>query len=200
MKLRTPLPGYYFGENVADDDRSLVRLCRNDDASAIRALVERFQGDVFGLCFRMIRDRHEAEDIVQEVFLRVFRSLHRWDPSRPLKPWVLTIAVNRCRTWMGRRGRRPEPVDFLPESLPGKPPDDDSELRAELELALQDLKPEQQTAFTLFHEQGLPYETIAEMMSRPVGTIKTWLHRARLQLLDTLTKKGLVEPVPGETK
>ena len=78
-------------------------------ASLTRALVERFQGIVFGLSVRLLTHRHDAEDVTQEVFIRVFRSLRRWDRTRPLQPWILGIAVNRCRTWMARRARRPEP-------------------------------------------------------------------------------------------
>ena len=93
----------------ADDD--LVRRCRQGRPDAMRELVERFQSDVYALCARLVSHRHDAEDVTQEVFLRVFRSLRRWDPARPLKPWIMTIAVNRCRTWLGRRRRIPEPVD-----------------------------------------------------------------------------------------
>jgi len=80
------------------DDATLVRHCLRNDPRAIRTLVEQFQDLVFGMCVRMLGHRHDAEDVTQEVFLRIFRSLRRWDSARPLKPWVLVIAVNRCRT------------------------------------------------------------------------------------------------------
>ena len=89
------------------DDAALVRLCLKGQPDAMRALTERFQAEVFGLSFRLLTHRQDAEDVTQETFLRVFRSLRRWDPSRPLRPWILGIAVNRCRTWMSRRVRRP---------------------------------------------------------------------------------------------
>src|SRR5262245_7468154 len=99
-KAASPLP---HPAMMAEDE--LVRACLVEDAAAMRELVERFQADVYGLCIRLVGDRHEAEDVAQEVFLRVFRSLHRWDASRALKPWIVGIAINRCRTFLAKRAR-----------------------------------------------------------------------------------------------
>src|SRR5262249_26811779 len=96
---------------VSADDVTLARRCLRGDGEAIQALVNRFQAEVFGLCVRLLHHRHDAEDVTQEVFFRVFRSLAGWDSSRPLRPWVMGIAVNRCRTWLAQRNRRPELAD-----------------------------------------------------------------------------------------
>src|SRR3954470_23785192 len=69
--------------NVTADDAILVRGCLKGDASAIQRLVDRYHSDVFGLCVRLLQHRHDAEDVTQEVFLRIFRSLKRWDSNRP---------------------------------------------------------------------------------------------------------------------
>jgi RNA polymerase sigma factor (sigma-70 family) len=184
---------------VFADDATLVRRCLRNDPAAVRALVERFQGGVYGLCVRMLGHRHDAEDVSQEVFLRVFRSLRRWDPTRPLQPWVLGIAANRCRTWLARAARRPEPVDYLADTAADPrsecpAADDAPELARELAVALAALRPDYRTAFVLFHEHGRSYEAIAAALRRPVGTVKTWLHRARLELLDALRRRGMVDP------
>lgn len=178
---------------MSADDDALVRRCLRGDAEATRALIERFQAEVFGLCVRLLRHRHDAEDVTQEVFLRVFRSLRGWDATRPLKPWIMSIAVNRCRTHMTQRARRPEAVDYLQEVAAGPPPDDAAELAAEIEAAVAELRPDYRAAFVLFHEQGQPYEDIAATLDRPVGTIKTWLHRARMEVLERLRRRGMVE-------
>jgi RNA polymerase sigma factor (sigma-70 family) len=176
--------------SVPDDE--LVRRCRTGDPTAMRLLVERFQSDVYGLCYRMLRHPHDAEDVAQEVFLRVFRSLGRWDDSRPFKPWLIGIAVNRCRTFIGRRGKLPETVDYLAESAATRPePADGDELHAEIRMAVDELRPDYRNVFVLFHEQGRPYEEIADAIGRPVGTIKTWLHRARGEILARLRRRGL---------
>ena len=99
------------------EDRDLARRCLSGDAAATRELVLRFQNEVYGLCTRLLRHHQDSEDVAQEVFLRVFRSLGKWDQDRPLRPWVMTIAVNRCRTWLAKRPKRPELVDYLAGSL-----------------------------------------------------------------------------------
>jgi RNA polymerase sigma-70 factor (ECF subfamily) len=184
---------------VFADDATLVRRCLRNDAAAVRALVERYQGPVYGLCVRLMGNRHDAEDVTQEVFLRVFRSLRRWDSARPLQPWVLGIAANRCRTWMAKAARRPTAVDYLPDTAADPrtecpAADDAPELARELAVALAALRPDYRTAFVLFHEHGRSYEAIAEALERPVGTVKTWLHRARMELLDALRRRGMVDP------
>ena len=71
------------------DDSALVQRCLNGDSIAIQTLIERFQGEVLGLCVRLLGHRQDAEDVVQEVFLRIFRSLTKWDSERPLRPWIM---------------------------------------------------------------------------------------------------------------
>jgi RNA polymerase sigma factor (sigma-70 family) len=178
---------------VSAEEASLVRRCLRGDAEAIGSLVGRFQAEVYGLCVRLLGNRHDAEDVTQEVFLRVFRSLARWDRSRPLRPWVMGIAVNRCRTWVAQRARRPELADYLQDTVAGPAADDSAELLREIRAALAELRLEYRTVFLLFHEQGRPYEEIAQALGRPVGTIKTWLHRARLEILERLRSRGMVE-------
>ncbi len=170
----------------------LVSRCLRGEAEAIKALVDQFQSEVFGLCVRLLNHRQDAEDVTQEVFLRIFRSLRRWDSSRPLKPWIIGITVNRCRTWLAQRARRPELADYLQDVAPARAADDSTELLSEIRAALQDLRPEYREAFILFHEQGQPYDVIAAALDRPVGTIKTWLHRARMEILDRLRRRGMV--------
>jgi RNA polymerase sigma factor (sigma-70 family) len=177
---------------VCADDADLVRRCRRGEQTALRELIERFQSDVYGLCVRLLGHRHDAEDITQEVFLRVVRSLHRWDGERPLRPWVMGIAVNRCRTGLAQRQRRPELADYLHDTVAGPPADDSAELLAAIDVGLAELRPEYRTAFVLFHDQGRSYEEIALVLRRPVGTVKTWLHRARSELLERLRRVGLV--------
>jgi RNA polymerase sigma-70 factor (ECF subfamily) len=173
-------------------DAELVRRCLTGDPASCRELVARFQSDVFAMCQRLLSHAHDAEDVTQEVFLRVFRSLNRWDKTRPLRPWVLTIAVNRCRTWISRRATRPELADYLHETPDHRPADDSSEMRTEIRAAVDSLRDEYREVFVLFHEHGQSYEEIGAVVERPVGTVKTWLHRARLELLERLRTRGLV--------
>ncbi len=184
--------------NVLAEDAILVRRCLKGDDYAVRALIERFQSDVFGLCVRLLQHRQDAEDVTQEVFLRIFRSLNRWDSNRPLKPWIMGITVNRCRTLMVQRAKRPELADYLHETAANQPENDASEMVREIKAAIQDLRWEYRAVFVMYHEQGLPYDEIAETMEKPVGTVKTWLHRARLEVLERLRRRGMISEVEHE--
>ena len=174
------------------DDASLVQRCLDGDETGMRTLVERFQGIVFGLCHRMLGHREDAEDVAQDVFLRMFRSLQKWDSSRPFRPWLLTIAANRCRTALSKRMRLPVATE-----LQIHPPSVASELESiglaeELQLALGELRDDYRMCFVLFHQQELSCAEVAEIMQCPQGTVKTWLHRARRKLADNLIRRGVV--------
>lgn len=172
------------------EDRELAERCLSGDAAAERELVTRFQHEIYGLCARLLRNHHDTEDVAQDVFLRIFRGLAKWDPNRPLRPWVLTIAVNRCRTWLSRP-KRPEPVDYLGD-FPGREASAaDGELAGAIAAAVDELRDDYREVFVLYHESGRSYEEIAEVVGRPVGTVKTWLHRARQILLERLKQMGL---------
>jgi RNA polymerase sigma-70 factor (ECF subfamily) len=182
----------------SESDAALVRRCLAGDGHAMRQLVDRFQADVFGLSVRMLANRHDAEDCAQDVFLRAFRSLKSWDPSRPLRPWIATICVNQCRTRIAKRKNRPVSGPIV-EDVPEKslPSDNGQEVAEAVRTAVDGLRDDYRTVFTLYHEQGRGYDDIAMVMDRPVGTVKTWLHRARAIVLDYLTSRGLVKE--GET-
>lgn len=94
---------------------------------------------------------------------------------------------------MAKRVQQPGTLPFLEETLAAPPPDDSKELSQEIRQALTQLRPEYREVFTLYHELGQPYDEIAEALDRPVGTIKTWLHRARLEMLDFLRQRGMID-------
>src|SRR5262249_12643555 len=87
---------------------------------------------------------------------------------------------------------RPELADYLQDTAPSAEADDTAELLREIQAAVGELRPEYRSVFVLFHEQGQPYEDIALALERPVGTIKTWLHRARIEVLERLRRRGMV--------
>jgi RNA polymerase sigma-70 factor (ECF subfamily) len=176
------------------DLRELVRQCLTGDQAAMLALVERFRGQVFGLCYRMLGQRQDAEDAAQETFVRVLKNLHRWDPTRDCEPWLLAIAGNRCRTALSTRKRRPAGSDALIDQVPDDAPDVRAaqHLAEEVHLALASVRGEYRQAFVLFHENELSYAEIAESMDVPLGTVKTWVHRARRDLIQELRRRGVL--------
>lgn len=156
-------------------------------------LVDRFRGPVFGLCYHLLRHRQDAEDAAQETFVRALRSLKSWDSNREFLPWLLAIAGNRCRTMRVTRGRHLTALRLV------TPASDDSmalaearTLAEEVELAMSTLRAEYRQAFTLFHQQELSYAEIAAALDCPLGTVKTWVHRARRDLISQLRRRGVL--------
>jgi RNA polymerase sigma-70 factor (ECF subfamily) len=179
---------------VSAEIERLVSDCLAERPDAMAALVDRFRGPVLGLCFRMLGQWQDAEDAAQETFLRVARSLPRWDPHRAFEPWLLAIAANCCRTVLARRNREPiaEPLRE-PLSSPVEP--DAIRLKGlseEIDRVLATLPDDWSRALRLFHQEGLDYQQIAERLGRPVGTVKTWVHRARLLMLERLRRRGML--------
>jgi RNA polymerase sigma-70 factor, ECF subfamily len=175
------------------DLRMLIGRCLSGDQAAMLALVEQFQGRVFGLCYRMLGQRQDAEDAAQETFVRVLKNLHRWDPARNFEPWLLAIAGNRCRTALAVRRRRPMPeatVELVADDAPDQRAA--AHLAEEVQLALAQVRDEYRQAFVLFHEHELSYAQIADAMEVPLGTVKTWVHRARKELIDALCERGAI--------
>jgi RNA polymerase sigma-70 factor, ECF subfamily len=167
--------------------RELVGRCQAGHSSAVREFIARYEGPVFGLCYRMLAQRQDAEDMAQETFVRAVRHLHQWDCGRDILPWLLAIAGNRCRSLLATRKRRPVNTELFEVAAEDSHHDSAAELlREELQLALARLRPEYARAFVLFHERELPYESISHLLEVPLGTIKTWIHRARKELVQTL--------------
>ena len=138
----------------------------------------------------MLGQREDAEDATQETFVRVVKNLHRWDPTRAFEPWLLTIAGNRCRTRLAKRKRRPTVFTLDYPVADATIENRKAELLAEeVSLGLVGIRDEYRKAFLLFHQKEMPYLEIAEVMEVPLGTVKTWVHRARRELISRLRKR-----------
>ena len=173
------------------DDARLVQRCLQGDEDGLREFVERFHGLIFGLCWRLLGHREDAEDVTQESLTRAVRHLSQWDALRPLQPWVLAIAVNRCRTLMSKRKTAAAPLATEAIAAPARRMST-ADLSEELQRALAVLREDYRTCFILFHQQELSCQEIAEALNCPEGTVKTWLHRARKELAQELMRRGVV--------
>lgn len=173
-------------------DRELVSNCLAGDSGSLRAFVHRYQGLVFSISYRMLGHRQDAEDVTQDVFVRALRSLHHWDSTRPLRPWLSTIAVNRCRTFLKSRGKRPALTEFTAEFSFTDSSQQSIDLAEELQLALEKIRENYRVCFILYYQQELSCSEIGEVLQCPSGTVKTWLFRARRELAEHLQRRGIV--------
>jgi RNA polymerase sigma-70 factor (ECF subfamily) len=189
-----------YGEHT---DQELVRLCLKSDERAARELVERFERPVFSLVYRMVRDRELAEDLTQEVFVRTFNNLQRYDRSYKFSSWLFKIAYNLTVDHLRKKRLKTISIHGSPDAVTPErqeatslslesdveSPDamaESKELAGSLEEAIGRLRPEYRTAILLRHVEGRAYEEIASVMDVPLGTVKTYIFRARRELRDML--------------
>jgi len=169
------------GYNLMDGD--LVAQAKAGDRGAFGQLVLRHQRRVFALGLRWFRNADDADDLVQETFVRAWRALDRFDETRPFAPWLITIAVNRAKTMAGRV----RPSEELDESIlwAGPSPAEDAErarLESEVQNAMRALPQEQRVVLHLRAVESMSYREIAEALEIPMGTVMSRLARAREEM------------------
>jgi len=192
-------------------DAEAVERARGGDHAAFRVLVERYQGRVFGLALRVLRDEEQARDVVQDAFLKAYGSLDRFEGRSGFYTWLYRIAMNLCldrkrRERGARRVARDEealleaPAD--PESVGAPAPGvalERAELRAQLARAIAGLPDEARRTLELREVDGLSYHEIAEALGVPKGTVMSRLHHARRRVREALAAAGALEAgAPGD--
>jgi RNA polymerase sigma-70 factor, ECF subfamily len=178
--------------DVGGREASLVQRCAARDEDACAELVSEHQRMVYQLSLNLLNDHNEALDLSQEVFLRVFRTVHSFRGHSSLRTWIYRIVVNQARNrqrWWRRRhrgqqvsldqhiqehGDLPEAVDHGPDRLVGQ-----KQLGEQIRVALDGLPFDQKTAIVLREIDGLSYEEIGFSLGIAVGTVKSRLARAR---------------------
>jgi RNA polymerase sigma-70 factor (ECF subfamily) len=167
----------------AINERELVERCRSGDERAFQELVERFKDLVFALIARTVQDRSRAEDLAQDVFLRIHRGLPYFRGEARLSTWIYRIVANVCLQEHTRPAARP--IDDEHASAALSAPDrrfSDLEVRDRLEKAIARLTPHYRLLIAAHYLNGVEYEDLAEALQIPLGTVKTQLHRAKRQL------------------
>ncbi len=185
------------------DDKRLAQLAAGGHEGAFRELLARYERPVFSLIYRMVRDRTLAEDLAQEAFIRAFNAIGSYKSSYKFSNWILKIANNHTIDYLRKRKLDTVSIDGSPHArtaeeaqqsrvvLPagGETPEayvENRELGSQIERAIGSLRPEYRTAVLLRHVEGYSYDEIAEIMDVPLGTVKTYLHRARRELKELL--------------
>jgi RNA polymerase sigma-70 factor (ECF subfamily) len=189
-------------EAPVDDELELVTRAREGDAGAFSALLRRYEGKIFRLAMNITQNREDAEDVLQEAFLKAYEHLDQFQGNSRFYTWIVRIAVNQAL--MKLRKRRSDRAVSLDEQIDtgedtvvreiaAWDPDPEQqysqeELHQILETAVDDLAPIYRTVFTLRDVDGLSTEETAEVLDLTVPAVKSRLLRARLQLRDKLTR------------
>ena len=177
------------GFNLATmTDAMFVRRVLDGDTAAFTMLVDRHAAACTRFAMRMLGNREDAEDALQDSFLRAYRSLARYEERQAFRTWLFQILVNRCRTAAVRRQRRQRMFlvdDNAVASASVRPAAESTELRAELRRAIDALDPDQREAFLLKHVEQLSYDEMAEATGIGVSALKMRVKRAcdRMQWL-----------------
>jgi RNA polymerase sigma-70 factor (ECF subfamily) len=169
---------------VWPSDADLVRRARDGDPAAFEALVDRHYPDCLRYAFRMLGDRADAEEAVQDAFVRAHRSLGRYREQDRFRVWLLRILANRCRTRAAATRRRLRLLDAFAASMDGKAvaPQANGGFGRAVQRALAALPPEQREAFLLKHVEELSYEEIARITGAGLSALRMRVKRARERL------------------
>lgn len=170
-----------------DPDHELVERARAGERAAFDLLVARYQRRLLRLVLRLLRDQAEAEDVVQETFLKAYRALPRFRGEAAFYTWLYRIALNGARNAILRRRLRGAPQGVVPSQLPAPLPEIGTpesmllskQVMLAIDAALEALPLELRTAIVLREIEGLSYEEIAQIMECPLGTVRSRIFRAR---------------------
>ena len=184
------------------DDRTLYHRCLEGDELAWETLVKRYQGRVCSVAFGYTGSDEEALDVAQEVFVRIWKNLETCREPDRFGAWVLRIARNACLDHLRRRKARPPAQDVPAEEMvaladTGEATDAaviERDHKRMLDKAMQQMSPINREAIMMKDIQGLPLEEIAEMLSLPLGTVKSRCSRARVELARVVA--GMLDPGP----
>jgi len=196
----------------AQEERELISTLIDGQEAAYETLIARFEHPIFNLVSRLTNDPGDAPDVVQEVFLKVFRNVHTFRGQSSLKTWIYRIAVNESRNhrrWFGRHrsqeialeptaGETHSYLDWLPD--PARSPMElamDHERETLIEAALAEINPHYRAALVLRELEGLSYDEIAEILETSLGTVKSRILRGREALRERLTERLKRENAPA---
>jgi len=169
------------------DDSGVVSAFLGGEERAFAELVDRYQTRLLNFIYRTIGDREKAEDLVQEVFVRVFRGLAAFRGDSALSTWIYRLTVNAALSHLARRGRRQEVSDEGITEVPAPPvAERDSALATRIEAALAELPPGYRAILVLHDVEGLSHEECAAILDCRVGTCKSQLHKARARMRELL--------------
>jgi RNA polymerase sigma-70 factor (ECF subfamily) len=177
-----------------EPDAALMLRVKQGDGAAFAGLVDKYKRPVLNLVYRMLHDATEAEDVAQNVFVRVFRSAPRYEVSAKFSTWLFTIARNLALNELRRRSRHPsesmdatrpeqddQPMQQFEDKKTFLPPESllQGELEQKIEQALAQLPENQRTAILLCRQNELSYEEIAKVLGCSVSATKSLIHRGR---------------------
>lgn len=175
-------------------DSELIQKCLAGNRDIFAELVSRYKKLIYGVIYNISGDFTEANDLFQEVFLRIYKSLHRYNSDYQFATWAIRITTNVCRDRLRQKKMEPVPVEEINETEDDQNNPESQYLAREqingIRKAIGELPEKYRIPIILFHQQRLSYEEMAKILDQPVSVIKNRLYRARLMLRDKLNSNG----------
>lgn len=186
-------------------DKELVNLCKRKNREGYDLLIQKYERYIYKICYFYAPSRDDSLDLVQEIYMKIIKSLDSFDEDRALLPWIKKITVNTCINFLKKNNTDNISLNesIIPEDEPLElklASSDNTESRLIyqdtkiiVENSIRELPYEMRMAIILRHIKGYSYKAIGELMSCPEGTVKTYIHRGRNILKENLIKKGIWE-------
>lgn len=185
-------------------DQNIIRLCKKNKREGYELLYKKYENYIYKICYYYSQSKEDALDLLQEVYIKVFKSIGKFDNEKSILPWIKKISVNTCLNFVRLNKKNvvslDTPVDddkTIESSLPSNESTENDvvykDTREILEDSIRELPEEMRMAIILRHVKGMSYSEIGLMMSCPIGTVKTYIFRGRTLLKNSLKAKGVWE-------
>ncbi len=187
------------------EDANLVERCLKGDEKAFEELLAKYRSPIYSICYRMVKNHSDAEDLSQDAFIRVFNILDKYNPLYPFSSWLYRVTSNLCIDFIRRRKRGvislDEPVSGSDGEMSRQIPSrgvsadrklENREMMEVLDQAISELPDHYRIIIILRHQEQLTYEEISDNLGVPLGTVKARIHRARNLIRQTFAKKELM--------
>jgi len=190
-----------------DINVSLIKRCKNNERAAFDILLGKYEGYLYNICYGYTFNKDEAFDIMQEIYIKIFRNIHSFDETRPLLPWLKRIAINTCLNYKRDNKKLPKlSLDLevnendnstLLDCIAAVDDTEETAIFHETQgiviNSLQKLPDNYRLPLTLRYLENMSYEEIAATLEQPVGTVKSNVYRARNMMKKNLQIHGVLE-------
>jgi RNA polymerase sigma-70 factor (ECF subfamily) len=177
-------------------DYEVIQACLAGDRDIFAELVKRYKNLVYSVILRMVNDHEEANDLAQDVFIKIYKNLDKYYPEYKFSTWVIRIATNHVIDYRRKKKQETVPIEDVEFSLRTEESPEGAYIRREQKEELRkivgDLPDMYKIPIVLYHEQGLSYQEISEIINEPLSKVKNRIFRGRRMLKESLLKESLL--------
>lgn len=178
-------------------DEKLVQLVLDGDREAFSVLISRYERQIYGLAYRLTNNKHEAQDLGQEAFIKIYQSLAKYDPGRPFFSWMYKVASNQCYSLLRKKREADTPLESVIEFIPDDNPEETSpelfilkkESQDNVRSALASLPEKYRLALILRFMEDMSYQEIANTMDISLSAVESRIHRGKKLLLKSFQQR-----------